>query len=96
MNMKKVVGRCSNSTHTKHSTEHIDLSTFEYKGCWNCRHFTREEGAFITVSEASEKHNVSKTTIRRRCKSGELDAYLCEKGRKIFQLGSNKLWLIFE
>lgn len=30
-------GHCS---HERHYNEEIDESTFEWKGCWNCWHFS--------------------------------------------------------
>lgn len=39
----RMIGKCSNFTHTKYKGEDISEETFEYKGCWSCYHFTYDE-----------------------------------------------------
>lgn len=96
MNNEKI-GLCHNETHKQHKGNKISLSTFKYKGCWNCPHFQYDTNVYITVKKASKIYNKSQSTIRRWCKNGKLNAELYVKER--YQAmnswnGSNKIWLI--
>ena len=90
------VGYCENETHIYYEGEKIGLTTFEYKGCWNCRYFNFNRERYMYVEDASLIYGVSEKTIRRWCKNGKLDATLCKRGR--FTDGNiggpNKRWLI--
>ena len=90
------IGNCNNDTHIEYNGDFININTFIYKGCWNCRWLSLNEDEFMFVKEASAMYRVSEATIRNWCQKGRLNAKLCVKGRHSAGLfsGPNKIWLI--
>jgi len=89
-NDDEVVGWCA------HHEDNVTLSTFEWKGCWNCWKYFGSVKPLIRIEDAAEKYGVSKKTIYRWIKAGRLKARLFERGRSFFTLGAVKFWAIAE
>ena len=95
LQLNNYIGWCENETHIERKGDGIELETFEYKGCWNCQYFKRNTEEVMMVKEAADKYKVSKSTIRRWCRIGKLQCYLCEKQRFGGSFdGSSRLWII--
>ena len=76
-----MIGYCD---HDLHPDMIIDLDTFEWKGCWTCRHFkTDNDFPFMDVIEASNELNISCSTVIRWVKNGKLEGRLFKRGRYV-------------
>jgi len=90
-------GYCS---HERHSNEEIHVSTFEWKGCWNCYHFNPgDEYDLLDIKQVAEILNVSSSKVRSLIRKGELEAELFERGRDMtldggLILGARKKYFI--
>ena len=90
-------GYCS---HERHSNEEIHVSTFEWKGCWNCYHFSPgDEYDLLDIKQVAEILNVSSSKVRSLIRKGELEAELFERGRDMtldggLILGARKKYFI--
>ncbi len=89
---EEYVGQCSNETHIEKKGEDLELETFEYKGCWNCRWFTLNEKHYMSIEQAAKEYGKSKSTIRQWCREGTIEAKLCKKER--YGFGSTQKWII--
>jgi hypothetical protein len=79
-------GYCS---HGLHQEEEINVSTFKWKGCWNCHHFIRgDEYDLLDVHEVTEILNVSSSKVRSLIRKGKLEADLFERGRDVNEYGN--------
>jgi hypothetical protein len=47
----------------EHHNEVVNLSMFEWKGCWSCHYFREENFPFIDVTEAADILGVLRSTI---------------------------------
>jgi hypothetical protein len=74
---RRIVGKCA---HYLHNGWEIDESTFEYKGCWGCYHFHRND-ILMTVSEVAEAFGVSASTIYRWLRKDKKDKLKGLRGR---------------
>lgn len=91
--MNKIIGICNHYLHEK--DPEVDISTFEYKGCWNCEYFSENEDfPYYDVGEASKLLNVSRTTIINWIKKDKLKGRIFIKKRSKFSLGPWKLYYI--
>ena len=78
-------GYCS---HERHYNEEIDISTFEWKGCWNCYHFSPgDEYDLLDIKQMAEILSVSSSKVRSLIRKGELEADLFERGRDVTVYG---------
>ncbi len=90
-------GYCS---HERHSNEEIHVSTFEWKGCWNCYHFNPgDEYDLLDIKQVAEILNVSSSKVRSLIRKCELEAELFERGRDMtldggLILGARKKYFI--
>lgn len=73
--------------------ENITPNTFEWKGCWTCQYFQRNDD-FMYVEEVANKCGVSKKTIYRWIKKGKLNAILFQMGRLNLNV-PKKRWVIW-
>ncbi len=90
-------GYCS---HERHCNEEIHVSTFEWKGCWNCFHFNPgDEYDLLDIKQVAEILNVSSSKVHSLIRKGELEAELFERGRDMtldggLILGARKKYFI--
>jgi hypothetical protein len=90
-------GYCS---HERHYNEEIHVSTFEWKGCWNCFHFNPgDEYDLLDIKQVAEILNVSSSKVRSLIRKDELEAELFERGRDMtldggLILGARKKYFI--
>jgi len=72
-------GYCS---HERHCNEEIHVKTFEWKGCWNCYHFSPgDDYDLFDIKEVAESLDVSISRVRSLIRKGELEAELFERSR---------------
>jgi len=91
--MNKILGKCDHYLHE--DDPDVDISTFEYKGCWNCRYFNENESfPYYDVEDASKLLNVSKITIINWIKKGNLKGRLFIRKRSGFQSGPWRIYYI--
>ena len=67
---------------------YVDWSTFEWKGCWGCQHFSGLSSNYVYVSEAADMLKVSERTVRQWIKKGVLEGALYIRVRSWFSLSS--------
>ena len=74
-----MLGLCD---HYLHEDMDVDLSTFEYKGCWTCGHFhPHDDFPLLDVNETSDMLNISPSTVIQWIKKGKLSGKLFLRGR---------------
>lgn len=68
---------------------------FGLKACWNCYHFDgSSDSEYVDVEEAAGQLQKSTSTIRRWLKDGRLKGKLFVRGRRYFNGGSPRKWLV--
>jgi len=81
----------------------VTLGYFEYKGCWNCFHFTKNNNDLLYVEEVAEELGCSKKTVYRYLRDEKIEALRCERTSHVtglrdgfprLRLGSHTRWLI--
>ena len=61
----------------------VDVSTYEYKGCWGCHYFIYGKNfPYYFVKDVAEMFNVSESTVRRWIRQGKLDGILFKQIRR--------------